>query len=947
MLLVGDQGERKALDSILRRTADHIVTRQGETTDLIRAHLGAVDIDLAICVERGDDEAIRQAIDSIRAATPELPIIVVSRCPEPPSEDRWRHGEGITVVTETESDDYGSLRDQLQDRLPGQSTEAGDPAIRLRAAISNTKDGVVTIDETSTIRFANQSVEAIFGHSPESLIGEPLTKLMADRTADRHLAAVDRYLETGEKTLDWGNVQLMGRHADGHDIPLAISFGEFDEEGIHYFTGIIRDISEHHERAQELSMKDRAMEEAPVGILITKQDPPEYPVEFANRAFEELTGYDEAEIQETNAAVLGADETNPETVEKLRAALRNERPINVELLNRRKDGTLFWNDVELAPLRDASGHATHVVSFHRDVTDRKRRERRIAGLNAIMEQFIEAEQPEDVCRIMVDAGEQRLDIPVIDIALFDDERSELRSVARTTAAEAYTDEGLLAPDGQGWKAFVDGKSKTVAISAEPGASDTAPIDHLTIRPLGKYGIVIVGSPTAPPEFVETVSDNLYLAIERIDRETRLRESEALLEDQNAWLRRVNRINDIVRSIDQSLIRASSRAEIAQVVCAELTRVETYSFAWIGAYEPADNRIDPREHAGTGGDYLDAVAFDTGADPAEETPAAAAVRTGEPQIENAILTDPPQAQWRQEALKRGFRSAITLPLQYRDSLYGILTIFSGESDVFEGMESQVLIELSETIAYAMNAVESKKALVSEEIVELEFRTDPAEYPLLALTEGGDDRRFDLKGIVPSETDVYRIFYTVSGVSADHLREAVAESTTVKNSEIIAERTDRCLVESTLTADSVFFWLLDRGTIPRSVAIEDGEAYLRVELPDTADVRDFVELFQGTYPNVELVARRASEPPVYTRAEFESVFEEALTPRQLEILRTAYYSGYFNTPRDRTGSDIASALGISQPTFSDHLRTSLKKLLTLLFTNADGSPDDPPTERTPER
>ena len=58
-------------------------------------------------------------------------------------------------------------------------------------------------------------------------------------------------------------------------------------------------------------------------------------------------------------------------------------------------------------------------------------------------------------------------------------------------------------------------------------------------------------------------------------------------------------------------------------------------------------------------------------------------------------------------------------------------------------------------------------------------------------------------------------------------------------------------------------------------------------------------------------------------------ETLTDRQRDLLRTAYYSGFFEQPRTRTGADIADSFGISQPAFSKQLRTAQQKLLTAIL------------------
>ncbi|HEX7002563.1 MAG TPA: PAS domain S-box protein [Trueperaceae bacterium] len=122
--------------------------------------------------------------------------------------------------------------------------ESGSQDALFRVVALSAHDGIVIIDEESTILFANPSVELIFGYEPGWLVGKNLTLLMPDYLRHLHEAALERYLATGEKHLHWGGTELQGLHRNGHEVPLEVSFGETIENGRHIFTGVIRDVSE-------------------------------------------------------------------------------------------------------------------------------------------------------------------------------------------------------------------------------------------------------------------------------------------------------------------------------------------------------------------------------------------------------------------------------------------------------------------------------------------------------------------------------------------------------------------------------------------------------------------------------------------------------------------------------------------------------------------------------
>ncbi len=94
------------------------------------------------------------------------------------------------------------------------------------------------------------------------------------------------------------------------------------------------------------------------------------PIVYVNEAFESQTGYQADEIIGKNCRFLQGVDTDPEAVASMRKAIKAGQGIQLTLLNYRKDGSAFWNEIELSPIRDASGLITHYVSLQKDVTNR-------------------------------------------------------------------------------------------------------------------------------------------------------------------------------------------------------------------------------------------------------------------------------------------------------------------------------------------------------------------------------------------------------------------------------------------------------------------------------------------------------------------------------------------------------------------------------------------------
>ena len=123
--------------------------------------------------------------------------------------------------------------------------------------------------------------------------------------------------------------------------------------------------------AANLRLAELTMDEAPVGITVADPNQPDEPLIYVNEAFERMTGYAKHEALGRNCRFLQGAETDPEAVSEVRDAIDNDRPVSVELINYRKNGEPFWNQLDLAPVRDDDGEVTHYVGFQADVTDRK------------------------------------------------------------------------------------------------------------------------------------------------------------------------------------------------------------------------------------------------------------------------------------------------------------------------------------------------------------------------------------------------------------------------------------------------------------------------------------------------------------------------------------------------------------------------------------------------
>ena len=133
-------------------------------------------------------------------------------------------------------------------------------------------------------------------------------------------------------------------------------------------------------------VRDRAVVAAGMAFTISDPRQPDDPLVFVNPSFERTTGYSRDEVLGRNCRFLQGPDTDPADVQRIRDALLREEAITTTLLNYRKDGSAFWNELSISPVYDAQGGLTHFVGIQADVTVRvlaeQERERHLAAERA-------------------------------------------------------------------------------------------------------------------------------------------------------------------------------------------------------------------------------------------------------------------------------------------------------------------------------------------------------------------------------------------------------------------------------------------------------------------------------------------------------------------------------------------------------------------------------------
>lgn len=604
-----------------------------------------------------------------------------------------------------------------------------------------------------------------------------------------------------------------------------------------------------------------------------------------NRAACDLWGFPEEALVGRDPADLGVDEADGDDVAtRLRTAAVDDGD-RFDWRCERADGGSFSASVSVRGAVIEGEQRTLAVV--RDVTRRREREDALAVLLDGTKDIVGAETRQRIVELATDIATEELGVDPETVEVRDDPGKMPDGHSQTSVGvgeAAGGDEPLGQPDGTATDPSIN-----IAIDSVEGFEQ----DLLAL---------LEGTATAT-----------YV---RASKEELLRERERTLERQRAELARLNRLNEVIRKINRTLVRATTRNEVERLVCEQLVAADPHRFAWIGSPDYGADEIVPQAWAGIDAGYLQESSF-----PVDEDTLDGAVETAVVDHEVGLVEDVSAAAPTTEEHERGFGSVAVIPVVYGTVLYNVLAVYADEPRAFG--EVDVLRELGETIGYAMHNAEQHRRQVDDRAVELSFAVRSDDWVLNSISERLSER-VELQGTNVDTDGTVRLFLeTGNSAEASALTDAhenVVEATSITSDADLHE----VVLEGSTTRD---LFCEHRASI-RNAYAEDDDARIVVELPGGFEVRTFVDRFADEY-GAELIARRDRPYEPGAIEGWIGDLADLLTPRQYEVLLTANHSGYFEWPREQSGQEVSDGMGISQPTFHEHLRTGQQRLFSELF------------------
>lgn len=230
-------------------------------------------------------------------------------------------------------------------------------------------------------------------------------------------------------------------------------------------------------------------------------------------------------------------------------------------------------------------------------------------------------------------------------------------------------------------------------------------------------------------------------------------------------------------------------------------------------------------------------------------------------------------------------------------------------------------------------ERENKLTSDKRRLLYLSSDELFQPYLAAADG--ELHIEMDEVVTLSDGTALQYITATGISAKALSSVLEQYSVVRNARLLRSTDDHCRFEVRVEAATLPLVFDDfGGRVNALVRTQTDETPVLIgELRGDVNPRTVIQEARNLYSDIELISQQLR----YTPRLLYDVVSESLTEKQFAALQTAYYGGYFNTPRTSTGDELAAQMGVTRQAFHQHLRKAEQTVYEQLFeASGKGSP-----------
>lgn len=246
-----------------------------------------------------------------------------------------------------------------------------------QVTLDSIADAVIVTDEKGCIQYMNYVAERLTGWVTNEAKGQSIKNIFSiidDSTRNTIRNPVDKVLSTGETVYLSNHTMLIAR--DGTEYHIADSAAPI-QKGDNTILGVVlvfNDVTERKQAEEKIRTLSQAIEQSPVSVMITDTNAN---IEYVNSTFEQTTGYQSAEVIGQNPRILQSGKMPKQYYQEMWQTISNGKTWQGELINRKKNGELYWESAHIAPVHDESGTIRNYLAVWEDISLRKQQEEKI------------------------------------------------------------------------------------------------------------------------------------------------------------------------------------------------------------------------------------------------------------------------------------------------------------------------------------------------------------------------------------------------------------------------------------------------------------------------------------------------------------------------------------------------------------------------------------------
>ena len=292
-------------------------------------------------------------------------------------------------------------------------------------------------DQRRTMLFISEECQWVTGHKPEvfcTVDGISWTDIIHPMDCENVQKTIQKALDNKVKFRH--TYRILDKDQRVHwvnETGVAVQ----NKKGTIFIEGYIQDITEQITGGKINIIRDRALDEVQNGVIISNAQLEGFPIIYVNKAFERITGYTHDEVIGKKCNFLQNDDRDQREIIDIREALNSKSPCRVEIRNYRKDGSMFWNELSITPIRNETGEVTHFIGIQNDITPKKNLEFIRKTKNEVLEMIIEKRSLTQISDRTKSVMEQQLRVGIITITEYDEKEQKLHRISGRTTKTVF------------------------------------------------------------------------------------------------------------------------------------------------------------------------------------------------------------------------------------------------------------------------------------------------------------------------------------------------------------------------------------------------------------------------------------------------------------------------------------------------------------------------------